>query len=183
MAILNKSQNMLEAIDAVSTVLQHSIGRDTGRTTVGEELRSLESLVKVYNLRFGDAFSLELVYEQDAAELAARPILRFLLYPAVENALVHGYASRTGTGAIRITVASAGEGLRLEVRDWGAGMTEQKLASIFEESFRDQGIGLYNIREMIGQVYGPEARLEVASRLGEGTTVGFVLPGSGSFKP
>lgn len=182
MAIMNKSQNMLEAIDAVSTVLQHSLGRDTSQTTVGEEVRSLESLVKVYNLRFGDAFSLEVAYRGDA-DLSSYPILRFLLYPAVENALLHGYSERKGTGRVRISVGVEDNELWLTVEDWGVGIPHQKLAELFEETHREQGIGLYNIREMIRQVYGPQARFWIESRPGEGTVVNYRLPGPGRFEP
>jgi len=177
MAILNKSKNMIEAIDAIGTVLQHSIGRETTHTTVGEEIRSLESLVKVYNLRFGDAFVLEVVYEgASRSHLESQRILRFILYPAVENALLHGYAEHSGSGVVRVRVSETAAALILTVQDWGMGIEPEKLSGIFEETYREQGIGLYNIREMVRQVYGAEGNVRVESQPKQGTLVTFELP-------
>ena len=184
MAIIGKVPNMVEAIDAVGTVLQHSLGRDTGNTTVGEELRSLESLVKVYNLRFGDAYSLQVVYIGDQSDLESLPMVRFILYPAVENSILHGYEGQTGTGKIRVTVARetrvpGTETLVITVQDWGAGIPPARLATIFDESPRGQGIGLHNIREMIRLVHGEAGTLTVQSTPGEGTVVTYRFPAGG----
>jgi signal transduction histidine kinase len=93
--------------------------------------------------------------------------------------LVHNavQASPAG-GEVRVTVGEDGEGPFIEVADHGPGMPPEVLARLGEPFFttkeRGSGLGLGISRRVIDEHGG---RLDVKSRLGDGTTVRVRLPG------
>ncbi|MFV3383911.1 ATP-binding protein [Pseudomonas sp. NY15364] len=91
-------------------------------------------------------------------------------------------ALRYGSGKpVSVRVAAAGEQVRAEVRDQGLGISEEDQARVFEQFERvsgtsvAQGLGLgLFISEQIVQAHG--GRIELSSRLGEGSCFSVVLP-------
>ena len=76
------------------------------------------------------------------------------------------------------TVSEANRTIRFEVADNGAGMTDEVKARLFTSFFstkgqRGTGLGLLVTRKLVHEHGG---RIEVQSRLGEGTTVVVWLP-------
>ena len=83
-------------------------------------------------------------------------------------------------GVIEVRTSSADGELVSEVRDTGAGMSEETLSQLFEPAFRVEGSrvstsnwGLFVSRSIVVEHGGS---IDVASKLGQGTTVRVVLP-------
>lgn len=88
-----------------------------------------------------------------------------------------------GSGQVSISLAETDQGLRIDVRDNGPGLTEDEQAVVFEKfrqggdtmTSKPQGTGLgLPISRQIIEHYG--GRLWVESRPGEGATFSFLLP-------
>jgi signal transduction histidine kinase len=115
-------------------------------------------------------------------QLRARPlglIHRGKIAQVVVN-LVHNAVQATPAGgAVEVTVDENGAagGARVSVRDHGAGMPPEVLARVGEPFFttkeRGSGLGLGISRRVVAEHGG---RLEVSSKLGEGTEVIVQLP-------
>jgi two-component system sensor histidine kinase YesM len=178
MAIIRKADNIVEALDAVSTMLQYAMSKDGETTGLREELANLGSYLFIQNARFGGRFALA----TDCPEglLSAR-IPRFILQPAVENCVVHGYRDAYGSGEIRVAASEADGKLRLSVEDSGRGMSPSRLAGIFlagegGEGRGEGGIGLRIVREMVRASCGEGYDVLVDSEEGRGTRVTYLLP-------
>jgi sensor histidine kinase YesM len=65
----------------------------------------------------------------------------------------------------------AGKRLQILVEDDGVGISEAKLATLFEH-----GIGVNNVNERLKVLFGGDYRMWIDSRLGEGTSTGIELP-------
>ena len=96
------------------------------------------------------------------------------------NLLRNAAAAMDSKGVIEVRTSSADEELVSEVRDTGAGMSEETLSQLFEPAFRVEGSrvstsnwGLFVSRSIVVEHGGS---IEVASELGQGTTVRVVLP-------
>ncbi len=105
----------------------------------------------------------------------------FLVQPLVENAVKHAMPSE-GRLDIEIGGGVSGEDVFISVLDNGTGMTAEAQKNIMSpKSSTGLGIAIGNVHDRIKGYYGPDARLEVESELGKGTTVTLVL--SGAAKP
>src|ERR1700681_3445394 len=88
------------------------------------------------------------------ARLAER-VPSFLLQPLVENAVRHGIGESALTTSIRISGSADPDALTLRIVDDGRGLPP--------DGDRREGIGLRNTRKRLTELYGAEARLEVAN--------------------
>lgn len=119
-----------------------------------------------------------LLHEDVATTLGDRDQLQHLLLNLVDNAIK--YTPEGGTISLGLWVDD--RVARIEVTDTGSGIPEEELAHIFDRFFRTQaardtvrsgsGLGLAIVKT-IAEAHG--GRIEVASRLGEGTTFRLLL--------
>lgn len=104
-------------------------------------------------------------------------MLKIVLQPIVENAIVHGVGTLEEGGKITISARQFGEFLELTVCDNGCGMNEGVLEHILEQNPSSRsGIGLKNVHQRIQLTYGQEYGIKVESELDEGTAVRVLLP-------
>ena len=119
---------------------------------------------------------------EDAFVLADSSLIQTVLVNLLDNACK---ASEAG-GRIEIGGHSEEDGYRFTVRDYGIGIPEEELSKITQafymvdksrsRSRNGAGLGLALCTEILTL---HESRLEIESVLGEGTSVGFLLPEAG----
>ncbi len=105
------------------------------------------------------------------------------LEQALANLLSNAVDFTEAGGRVEVRVAVRGEEVAVEVRDSGAGIPPEDLPRVFERFYRvdkarsrelgGTGLGLSIAREIV-EAHG--GRIELASRMGEGTTATIVLP-------
>jgi two-component system sensor histidine kinase YesM len=171
-------------------------------TELSRELASITAYVGIMKVRFGERFALEIDAAPGTESLL---VLRMLLQPIVENAILHGFAggasgrlSRASRGTIRVSawrersavpappspepwaVAVPGEVLVLEVHDDGAGMAHDAAARSRPAGKRGpeslHRIGVANVERRIALNFGAPYGLAIESEPGAFTRVRYVLP-------
>lgn len=166
--------------------LSLSKGRET--FTVEETIEHLQYYLKVQQFRFMDQFTIRYEIAEDTKHLS---VLKLLLQPVVENAILHGLEKRGAGGELVISSRLRDGLLCLEVRDNGAGIPDERLQFIRSEIAQleqlesisaisaYQGKDLFGLRNVVGRMklyYGPGAKLQIDSRIGEGTRVMLQIP-------
>jgi len=157
---------------------------DGSFTTLGEELDLIRSYLDIEQARFEERLKVRMDIPEPLLTLQVPALL---LQPIVENAVKHGIQPALAGGEITI-VARVGPDLRghgatsellsLEVRDTGAGATEEQL-----RQGRCDGIGLANVERRLRCHYGERADLSFVSKPGSGTTVELRVPAHEAEKP
>ncbi len=88
---------------------------------VADELTALKYYLELQQLRFGNAFSYEIVVDPQI-DIAKTVIPPMLAQPMIENAIEHGIVSKPGGGGhILIRLSRSGKQLALEISDNGIG--------------------------------------------------------------
>ena len=90
------------------------------------------------------------------------------MHARIRDAIRPGVTPMAGRGRIVIASRREGEDLVLEIRDNGRGLPAG-------DALRE-GVGLRNIRERVGQLYGRRARFTLAPALGGGTLATLRFP-------
>jgi two-component system, LytTR family, sensor kinase len=157
-----------QVVYRLSNILRRLLRKTENMSTLGEELKFIDDYLLIEMVRFGD----KLRFEKDVADGAMEfPVPSMLLQPLVENAIKHGLASKVEGGRIRIQAKWTGGNLQLAVEDDGVGIAEDKLGDLYT-----RGIGVSNINERLQVLYGDRYRMDVDSRVGEGTRFEIELP-------
>jgi len=160
---------------------------ESGVVKVVKEPQDLTSVVKEVLEVAGpqaSAKGIRLV-EQLAPVFAQVPIDRDMMSQAVTNLVSNAikYTAQGGTVCVSASV-DEGRGVAVcEVRDTGAGIPAEDLPRIFDKFYRVKanskmakgtGLGLNLVKQIVEVVH--EGRLEVSSKVGEGSVFRFELP-------
>jgi len=185
MAIVIKADNISQSLTTLSSLLKPIFNRVDLMWTFREEIDYINNYISLMNVRYGQGIEVEW---QLTESLKQSEVLRFILQPIIENAIVHGMESRNYTGTIRIKGEEERGTIRLIVADDGGGITEERLHEAREKLDSEgneisdpsvgptMGIGLQNVNKRIQLHFGREYRLEIDSLIGEGTCVTLRFP-------
>ena len=157
-----------ELIEDLADLFRHSFKPSRDFIALDEELRLVETYLKVERRRFGDKLRFNQAVTPEA--LTAR-IPALTVQPLVENAVKHGIGNLPEGGQITLSAAVKDGRLKIAVADTGAGIAPAALPQLFT-----RGVGLNNINERLSALYGEKSRLRIDSYPGQGATVSFWVP-------
>jgi two-component system sensor histidine kinase YesM len=158
-------------------LIRYSLSNDASETTLRVELEHVRNFLVIHKNRMED----RLHYEIDvSARIDGFVCPRFILQPLVENGIIHGLSKLRRQGTLRVRVFETERFMKVEIKDNGLGIEEDRLRLIRELLDRKQGLerfqtdsgglGVYNVHERIKKFYGNDSGLTLTSRYGEGTT-------------
>lgn len=188
MAEEEEADEISDACQALSKIFRYSINRGQEFVHVQDELVHIENYMLIQKLRFGDKLDVRYDIQEDCRELY---IVKLLIQPMVENAVVHGMENVLDRCLVTIRVYRDRDCLYAEVEDNGTGIgTEQldhlneKLAQIGEQKMvhevdyvkSHRSIGLENTNARIKLYFGQEYGITITSEEGTGTKVRIRLP-------
>ncbi|MBP1966749.1 cache domain-containing sensor histidine kinase [Paenibacillus aceris] len=179
-ALLTEENRIAEMVGALSDFLRFSLNKGKEYCTVSQEIAHIRNYVLVQAIRFPDEFEVDFTID---ARLNNTLMLKLLLQPLVENAMIHGIQKKEAKGTISIYAEQKGNLIGFKVMDDGIGMSEEQLAAVKQslnpqdgQPPSDASYGMRNVHERLLLHYGPESGLIVESKLYAGTCVSFSIP-------
>lgn len=138
--------------------------------TIREELALVRDYLEIQLIKAPQLFTYTITIAEDILDLK---IMKMLLQPIVENAVIHGFTGYKEGRHLHIEGQLAGSAVLISISDDGRGIPEQAVQSIFNEgtSMIPRHFGLRNIRERIRLKYGSSFGVTVKSVPGQGTKV------------
>ena len=137
------------------------------------EIKQVERYFSFEQARFGeDRLSLEIDIEPPVYEMM---VPSFMIQPLVENSVQHALKSE-GKLTIGVVGRMTDEDIIIQVIDDGAGMSPEKLRNMMSpESSRGLGIAVRNVHDRMRSYFGSGSRMDIDSKLDQGTVVTFTL--------
>jgi two-component system sensor histidine kinase YesM len=177
MASIQGAENIEKLIYSLIQMLNASIGKNDKRITLEEELEYLKSYIVIQEFRYYDKFKVKF---DIADETLHFKLLRFLLQPILENAIIHGIEPLDGQGFILIKAFRDGEDFKITVTDNGVGFTQKRINEVLQEPSKKNdgfcGIGISNVNDRIKMVYGDRYGVKIQSFENIYTTIEISLP-------
>lgn len=158
-----------EVVLKLSSILRRLLRQHETFVPLREELSFIDDYLDIEVARFGPD-KLQFFHEVEDETLDAF-VPSMLLQPIVENAVKHGLTPKLEGGEIRLRTRRSEGRLVIEVEDNGTGMPEHRHPGV-----SGSGIGLRNVRERLGLIYGNDFHLDIDSRPGEGTRIRIDIP-------
>ncbi|RIX50242.1 sensor histidine kinase [Paenibacillus nanensis] len=184
-----EADEISEMVLNLSRFFRLSLNKGKEVFTIDESISHLHYYIRIQQIRFLDSFTVQYNIQEESRSV---PIMKLLLQPLVENAILHGMEGKTEGGMLMISSwIEKGETVHIEVRDNGDGMSEERVSYIrqelerlsrsdydlfsLEEEYKDL-FGLRNVVTRLKLYYGEGAGLAIGSVKGEGTSVIVTLP-------
>ncbi len=160
----------------LSRYMRRNLDSSRGFIPLSDELEQVQSYLAIEQARFGDRIRVQMDVSPGCEDWPVPPLL---IQPIVENGVKHGIARREEGGLIKLSISREGDDLCVSVQDNGVGMRQEQLRHLFAHrsvESASEGIGVMNCHQRLGQMFGPEYGLQIASDPGEGTQVLFRIP-------
>ncbi|MDQ1913881.1 histidine kinase [Paenibacillus sp. GD4] len=157
LAKLNGVPNIVEVSESLIELMRGVLGNTNEYLSLQEELQYVHSYVNIEKYKYVEPIHLNVEMEQE--ELLRCRVLKLMLQPIVENAIIHGIASAGHEGLVLIRIYKQHKELRIEVRDNGKGMSKEQMDALFVErkgqtDTRFSGMGVRNVHERIVRQHG-----------------------------
>ncbi|MFB5760854.1 cache domain-containing sensor histidine kinase [Paenibacillus medicaginis] len=185
MALMNRDSSIAVMVDSLSSFLRFSLNQGEEFCEVQQEIAHVESYVQIQSIRYPQQFTVDFEVDPDCRH---QKMLKLLLQPLIENAILHGVLQSGEHGRISIKVSASGEGMEFTVQDNGAGMSpkvlEQLRSSLSMGRHPRSGSGSYGLRNVHSRLamhYAENTGLHIESEQSRGTRISFKIPESINF--
>ncbi|MEG0492053.1 MAG: sensor histidine kinase [Clostridia bacterium] len=164
MAKSGQNEAVSDMVSNLSKLMRLSLsGSREGFISLATELEQIRCYLAIQRIRFQDQILFEL--ETDESLLECR-VLKLILQPLVENAIMHGI-NPVGSGTIHVRVAREGDELIYRVSNTGKILNLAEIeACLTAEKPQRKGFALKNINDRLTLSYGAAYRLQYGNEEG-----------------
>jgi Putative regulator of cell autolysis len=162
LARIENANQSAELMEITASFLRYNLDNISKTVTLEKEMQNLKEYVAIQEYRYGGRYTYSFEVEEQALNFLM-PCM--ILQPLVENAIQHGIAMMLNGGWVCIKALQSEEGIRLEVRDNGVGMTEEQIQDIYKEIYENNSsnthIGIRNIYRRLQLFYHNDVQFEM----------------------
>lgn len=172
-SMMNNVPVVSDGLAALSHLLRSSILKDNSYTPLHSELQTVEDYLTLQRIRCCETIVLKTEISEEAAKAS---VMRLLLQPIVENAVIHGIKENVPL-TIRLKAWVGEETLYISIIDDGKGFDQEKAGEDgVPKSSKMSGIGLHNVKDRLYLSYKDRQSFSIGSVQGQGTEVQVTMP-------
>ncbi len=145
MARLGEKDAVIETTGALAKFFRYNVNNTEDTVYVKQEIEQINNYLTIQKQRYKDKFTIDINVEEKILELR---ILKLMLQPLVENAIVHGLETKRGNGRLCIEAYEEPSLICFDVIDDGVG--------VGNSSSKGEGIGIDNVDKRVKLYYGQE---------------------------
>lgn len=172
MAIRGGAPDVAKFLETLSRFFRLTLSKGAEWVTIRQEVELARAYVGIMNARFNDGIS----FVEDAVpSLQAEPVMRLILQPFIENAVIHGiYEKPDRRGTIRLNAVLRDDSIQFSISDDGMGMDEDSFDRL--NSREKLGFGIANVRDRLALYYKDQFTITFLRNETGGTTVHITVP-------
>ncbi|WIV17533.1 sensor histidine kinase [Paenibacillus polygoni] len=177
-AVISGQRDIGEMVGLLGRMFRVHIQTGKELVPLEEELAHTRLYIQIQQMRFGDKIKYRETCDPAVLQL---PVVHFSLQPLIENAIVHGLEQKKGTGNLEVTAEIVDQVMCIEIRDDGAGISEDQLLEIRNKLYDPASsldmdhIGIKNVHDRIQYHFGDPYGLHVESS-SAGTKITILYP-------
>lgn len=174
----NGTGKISEMIENFSDLLRISTKGVDKLIPIEEEMEYIQSYILIIKTLFEREIDCKINIDNDCLKCR---ILRLLIQPLIENAILHGFRGKTQNASIEIISYKQEDNIIIKVKDNGKGIDSETLA-ILKQSLNEgtkinnKYIGLHNVNERIKLAFGEDYGIDIKSELDQYTIVEICIP-------
>lgn len=169
MGRMEKAFETSKLVEALAKLFRLNLNSGREIILLQDEVEHLQNYMIIQKKRYRDAISFNIDIEDGLLECR---VIKLVLQPLVENAIVHGIDKKEGKGNISVSIRKEAENLIYEVRDDGIGIDVKEINLLLEDvGDSNRGLGIKNVNDRLKLYFGEQYGLEFFGGNGRGTTV------------
>jgi len=176
MNIMDEKQNVIEITNRLGELLRFNLD-SRNEVELSEEIENVINYLKIMELRFKGRFNYKILIPDELMDCYT---IKFMLQPLIENAVSHGFVHKTDMCEIVIMAQQIGDEIAIIVKDNGQGIEpghlERLKKRLQEKDCEQTGIGIVNVHERIGLIYGEQYGIDLFSHYQKDTNVLIHIP-------
>ena len=174
MCRMEKAFETSKLIEALAKLFRLSLNNGKELILLRDEVDHLKNYLIIQKKRYGDAINFSVDVEDGLLEST---VVKLVLQPLVENAIIHGIEKKEGKGNIVVTIKRVSENIIYEIRDDGKGIDVNEINQLLTAvGDSNRGFGIKNINDRLKLYFGEQYSILFSSENGEGTTVTVTQP-------
>ena len=143
MVKLGEKEKVIKMIDALSKLFRYSCKNNNDTVLIRDEINGIKNYLIIQECRYDGKLKVTLDIHKD---IENKKIIKLILQPIVENAIIHGLSNKIGDWVLVIKGYIKGSEIIFEVKDNGVG--------VGNSNHSGEGIGVLNVDERIKIQYG-----------------------------
>lgn len=177
MAMMRKQDDIANMVKLLGVTLRYGVSSSPNKVTVAHEFEILQYYIQLQNYLYQDRIQFITYMDENIKEI---PILKLIVQPLVENAILHGAQSIAKGGLITVLASKDEDDLIFKIIDNGCGMQEETVSNL--QDYIDnknnlfKGIGLKNVNRRIKLYYGESYGVSIHSSINKGTMMTVRIP-------
>lgn len=174
---ISDDPRVLNVVDSMVKYYRIALNKGSSIITLAQEMEMIREYLKLQQFAYAKDFAYDIQIEAGIEDCL---VLKHLLQPLVENAVLHGLGKRKQGGVISVIARKQRQDIVCEIADNGSGMDRDKVAQILhgENESVFIGYGMKNVRKRMEVFYKQGYGFEISSAPGRGTTVFISIPGT-----
>ncbi|MBO0993205.1 cache domain-containing sensor histidine kinase [Bacillus sp. SD088] len=189
MAKDHNAEEISEMVFNLSKFFRLNLMKADETVSLEEEIKHLHYYIRIQQIRFMDHFEVDYKIAENTKYI---PVIKLLLQPLIENAILHGLERRKSKGILTIETSIVEDRLKVDIIDNGIGIRIDRLRYILDElnhitierlknfnnyqEFKPDVFGLRNVKSRLKLFYGDQGDLFIDSKENEGTVVTIYIP-------
>ena len=166
---IEKAGDSAALVQALAKLFRLSLSNGNEFTSLKKEIEHLNLYIFIQKKRLEESVRFSI---QVSEELMACRVVKLILQPLVENAIIHGIEKNGGQGTVEIDIYEDEKDLVYVIRDDGAGAVESEVYSYLSTiQTSNRGFALNNVNGRIQIYYGDAYGIAFQTALGAGMTV------------
>lgn len=168
---LQHYEESIDSLYALSDFYKYCFSSGKDIITLAEEIKIIENYLKIQHLRYIDYFDFSIEVENGLQSLL---LPKLTLQPLVENSIYHGLKPKNKKGILIIKASNVRNGILLEIRDTGVGMTPIQIESLLSNvssGTTNASSGFRNVIERLRLLYGQYFSFNIDSMINEYTNI------------
>lgn len=168
-------EKLTQLIDSMVKYFRMALIKGKKTILISQEEGLIKEYIEIMRFAHNNKFTYNIDFDADIHNYL---ILRNLLQPIIENAIIHGAMCIGSGGAVSVKGKMEDGRIVFEVSDNGVGMKQERIDKMLMEndSNLDMGYGFSNVLKRIKLFYGTNYGVTIDSQLGKGTIVRVELP-------
>lgn len=167
----NNAADVIKITNALAKFYRLVLSKGNTLISVRDEVDIVVLYLSIQKIRFED--TLDIIYDIDENIYKYR-VVKNILQPLVENALVHGIETKRGKSTLIIKAGQDNNRLWFKIIDDGLGMSKAAIGELLAgkiDKTSGSGYAIKNIMKRLKAYYGEEHSFEVFSKPGFGTII------------